>query len=288
MVRLLKQFLSSEKGQALPIVLAVLAIGGLTIAASLNYATTSLKGGRIIQEDTKGVYAAGAGVEHALWSLGSGEEPLTQLPQNINQMAVGIETLDEGIFTLYCGELMGLDPPPPHYDWLGVDGEVVCDEGTTCNYTITATWQCPKPDQKRKLIEIGAVLPMGYDCDDGSAASFDGNLSNDEPTSTGNTSGGARWLKWLWDEGEGPEITSANATQTQRFRITGTGSPEGDYTWLKAQSGDVGIVGEITGTRYRITATATRPEGGRTTAEIVAGIMIVGGDIHILSWQITK
>ena len=53
MVRLLKQLLSSEKGQALAIVLGLLAIGGLTIAVSLNYATTSLKGSGIVEENMK-------------------------------------------------------------------------------------------------------------------------------------------------------------------------------------------------------------------------------------------
>jgi len=45
-------------------------------------------------------------------------------------------------------------------------------------------------------------------------------------------------------------------------------------------------VGEITGTSYRITATATRPEDGETTARIVAEAMIEGGTTYIFSWQI--
>ena len=75
MVRLLQQFLSGEKGQALPIVLGLLAIGGLTIAMSLNYATTSLNGARILGENMNGVYAADAGVEDALWCLENGASP---------------------------------------------------------------------------------------------------------------------------------------------------------------------------------------------------------------------
>ena len=100
MVRLLKQLLSSEKGQALPIVLCVLALGGLTIAVSLNYASTSLNSSRILQEKMKGLYAAGAGVEDALWSLGYSISPPTQLPEDINQMEVEIQTEDKGTYTL--------------------------------------------------------------------------------------------------------------------------------------------------------------------------------------------
>ena len=53
MVILLKQFLSGQKGQALAIVLCLLAIGGLTITVSVNYASTNLKGSRIIEEKTE-------------------------------------------------------------------------------------------------------------------------------------------------------------------------------------------------------------------------------------------
>ncbi len=286
MVRLLKQLLSNEKGQALPIVLALLAIGGLTIAVNLNYATTSLKGSRIVEEKMAGVYAAGAGVERALWALA--RPPLVvpaQLSENINGMAVGIQKVNKGTFSLYAGEL--LERAGPNVDWLSVDGEVVSDGGTSANYTITVTRQ----DAARgniSLIEVGAALPAGYIYAAGSAASFVGNLSTANPSSNGTTPSGAVWLKWEWQQGKGPEISSANATQYQRFRITGTESLEGDYAWVKAQSQDIGIVSEISGTRYEITATATRPEDGRTTAEIVAAIIMVGQDIQIMSWRITK
>ncbi len=291
-MRLLKRLLSNQKGQALVIVLGLLAIGGLTIAVSLNYATTSLKGSRIIEEKTEGVYAASAGVEYALWSLQEGllsppegETTSNTTPENVNQMAVDIHVENKGAFSLYAGEL--LEEAGVHVDWLTVDGDIVFDEGATCNYTITVTWQ-EAASGTIKLVEVGATLPVGYVYEGGSAASFVGNLSSDNPSSNGTAPGGAQWLKWEWKPGKGPEISADNATQTQGFRITGTGSVEGDYAWVQAQSQDVGTVGEITGTRYRITATATRPEDGRTTAEIVAAIIIVGGDIQIMSWQITK
>ena len=55
-----------------------------------------------------------------------------------------------------------------------------------------------------------------------------------------------------------------------------------------ANRNDIGVVGEITGTSYKITATATRPGDGRATAKIVADIMIEAGTIHIASWQISN
>ncbi len=284
MVRLLKQFLSSEKGQALPIVLGMLAIGGLTIAGSLNYATTTLNGSRILEEGTKGIYATGAGVEHALWSLGNGISPSTQLTENINQMEVNIQTEEKGTYTLYLGELI---EPGVHCDYLDVDGDMVWDEvAQAYKYTITVTWQADPGEPSIKLLEVGARIPVGYSYQAGSAASFAENLSTDEPAE--NLDGhGAYLLNWVLGTPR-PEISEDEPVKTQTSYITGTGSQEGHYAWVVASREDVGAVGEITGTSYRITATATRPEDGRTTAKIVAEVMIGGGITYIVSWQISN
>jgi hypothetical protein len=50
---------------------------------------------------------------------------------------------------------------------------------------------------------------------------------------------------------------------------------------------DVGAVSEITGTSYKITATATRPVDDRTTAKIVADT-IRGEMTYIVSWQVLR
>jgi len=84
--------ISGENGQALLAVLALLVLGGLAIVPSLNYATTSLNAGRIIGEGVKGGYAADAGVEDALWSLGNSTSPSQQLSEKVNKMEVTIQT----------------------------------------------------------------------------------------------------------------------------------------------------------------------------------------------------
>ena len=290
MVRLLPQLLSSQKGQALIIVLGLLAIGGLTVAVSLNYATTSLKGSRIVEENTKGIYAADAGVEYALWSLqegllspSEGETTSNAAPENINQMAVDIQIENEGTFTLTTGELSGA--VGSQYQRLDVDGEAEVVGGDTANYTITLT-RMEDFNTEIKLNEVGATLPPGYEYVPDSTS---GNLSSSNPSSSGTTLDGAQWLKWEWSAPNRPEIPKGEPmTVTHSFLITGTEDLEGDYAWAWSQTGGIGLVGEITGTRYRITATATRPEDGRTTAEIESTIIIVGGDMEIMSWQITK
>ena len=282
MLRLLQKILSGEKGQALPVVLALLVIGGLTITPSLNYTATSLNSSRIIGESMRGVYAADAGIEDALWSLGNGVTPATQLSENINRMEVTVQTEDKGIYTLYLGELI---QPGEHSEYLDVDGEMVWDgDAEAYKYTVTVTWQPESGLSTIHLEGVGARIPVGYIYQPGSAALFAQNLSTDEPDETIDTHG-AYLLNWEF-EPPYPEISEGNPAQTQTFYITGGGDLEGHYGWVVANREDIGAVGEITGTSYKITATATRPEDGETTAKIVAEVMMEDGKTYIFSWRI--
>ena len=282
MLKSLKQIISGEKGQALPAVLALLVIGGLVIAPSLSHTATSLNSSRIIGESMNGIYAADAGVEDALWSLGNGVSPATQLPENINNMPVTIQTEEKGTYTLYLGELI---QPGEHSEYLDIDGELVWDDGAEAyKYTITVTW-LPNPGAPViHLTGVGARLPPGYSYQAGSAALFAENLSTDEPNETVDEVG-AYLLNWEF-ETPLPSVSGGDPVQTQTFYITGEGSQEGHYAWVVASRSDIGAVGEITGTSYRITAAASRPGGGETTARIVADVMIGDGTTYILSWQI--
>ena len=104
MRKVLKQIIGDEKGQALPIVLALLVLGGLTITPTLNYATTILNSSQIVEKGVKGIYAADAGVEDALWCLENSILPPQELLGSINQMEVAIQTEETGTYTLYFGE----------------------------------------------------------------------------------------------------------------------------------------------------------------------------------------
>ena len=193
MIRLLKQIVSSEKGQALPIVLGLLVLGGLTIASSLGYTATNLKSSRLLEEDVRGIYAADAGMEDALWSLTNGSLPSVYVPELINKMMVFIQTEEKGTYTLYLGELI---EPGEHSDYLEVDGDIVWDEEAEAyKYTITVTWQPESGIPVIHLEEIGARLPLDYSYQPWSAASFEENLSTDEPDETLDALG-AYLLNW--------------------------------------------------------------------------------------------
>jgi len=284
MIRLLKQIVSSEKGQALPIVLGLLVLGGLTIASSLGYTATNLKSSRLLEEDVRGIYAADAGMEDALWSLTNGSLPSVYVPELINKMMVFIQTEEKGTYTLYLGELI---EPGEHSDYLEVDGDIVWDEEAEAyKYTITVTWQPDSGTPVIHLEEIGARLPLDYSYQPWSAASFEENLSTDEPDETLDALG-AYLLNWELGT-PSPSVSENETVQTQIFYITGEGSQNGNYAWAVANRDDIGAAGEITGTSYKITTTAKRPENGETTAKIVADVMIEEGTAHILAWQISN
>lgn len=117
-MELLLRIIKNQGGQALPMVLILLVLGGLLIVPMLSFMTTNLNANRIIESKTEGIYAADAGIQDALWKLGNGVEPfpgsdtsynLTEdgvNPVLINGMTVTIEkvALDEvaggGLYTV--------------------------------------------------------------------------------------------------------------------------------------------------------------------------------------------
>ncbi|MFC1847626.1 hypothetical protein ACFLW5_02300 [Chloroflexota bacterium] len=275
MIKFLKRLLHSEKGQAMPLVLAVLAVGGLTVAASLNYTATSLNRGEITSEAVSGVYAASAGIEYNLWALGNSVPMATQLLENINQTAVSMQNEDKGAYTLYLGELI---EPGAHSEYLDISGDIAWDEvAQAYKYTITVTLQ---HDSTIHLEEIGVKLPTGYSYQLNSAAAFVENLSTEEPDTVG-----AYLLNW----GLGlpyPSVSVAEPVQTQIFYIEGVGVPEDYYVWVVANREDIGAVDEIAGNYYRITSTAQDPVTGKNTATIMVDVLMESGTAHIASWRI--
>ena len=285
MVKLWQQIAKGEKGQALPIVLILLLVGVTLIAPTLDYASTNLNAGRAVKQNVRGVYAADAAVEHVLWCLRNSQEPSEQLPESVNQMQVAIETENRGTYTMAYQSMMVEVSESEHFGWLTVDGEITwVGPAQAYKYTITVTRQ-PDADGNIKLDEVGVRLPLGYSYEPGSAAGFEDNLSADEPEDTLDGAG-AHMLNWEFPTPL-PVVTEAVPEAVQEFYITGEGDQVGDYAWVVAARDDVGTVGEFTGTLYRITATATRPEGGEVTAQLMADAILdeETAETRIIYWQ---
>jgi len=102
MKKILNESGRNEKGQALVIVLGLLAIGGLTIAPLLNYMSTGLKAGQLYEKQMVEFYSADAGVELALWNLKNfelevpegGQSALEQFTMNAKTVDVTVDNID--------------------------------------------------------------------------------------------------------------------------------------------------------------------------------------------------
>ena len=91
---------NGEKGQALPIVLILVAFGGLVMTPFLGQASSSLIGSRIYGTAISQQYSGDAGVEHAIWDLtyddladqvpSPGDSTSYQLGEAINGIAANI------------------------------------------------------------------------------------------------------------------------------------------------------------------------------------------------------
>ncbi|MDO8567957.1 MAG: hypothetical protein Q7R57_04495 [Dehalococcoidales bacterium] len=272
MISRLRQLLKDNSGQAMIAALACLALGGLIIAPVINYTGTTVHSISLKGKDMRGLYAADAGIENALWSLKRGVEPATSLSQNPNGMQVTINTINRGAYTLIAGEWESTNS---HSTWLTIITSMVWDAGHGAyKYSVNATYS---GSGNCKLIEIGARLPVGYSYEAGSASLFGTNLSTGIPNDDidGN---GAHLISWDFPQ------TAINPTGTQTFYVTGSGTIEHDYGWAEATRDDVGEVSQLTGTFYVITATARKD--GVIAGKIEANVMKSGSDVTITSYRV--
>ena len=99
MKRILNRLITGEEGQALPVVLILLVLGGLTIAPLMTHMTTGLNATRIHEEKAVEQYSGDSAIEHATWRLlydsefvgrMKPESPSTTYSININGMDVPI------------------------------------------------------------------------------------------------------------------------------------------------------------------------------------------------------
>lgn len=284
-MKLFKRLKVNQQGQALPIVLCLLAVGGLTIAASLNFSTNTLNGTGIVKQNFDGIYAAGAGIEYNLWAVKTGNATVTQLPQQVNNLAVNISTYVSSTFsTLYINNLT---PGGVHSESYHVTVNITAAGGNTYNVTINVTTD-DDAKNNAKFAELGTVLPLGYTYVNNSASvNPSGNITPSNPALTGYDSQGGQWVKWTWSGGTGPSLVK-NQVYTEKFQITGTGGTDGAYAWIIGNSADIGVVGQISGMPTTINATAIRTRDGKIIARIYAHALVGSGGVYILSWRVTN
>jgi hypothetical protein len=101
-MKLLKRMLKKEAGQALPMTLILLVLGGLLVVPTLAFMSTNLTANRTVDQSNLRLYAADAGVEEILWNIkynesftlpADGDEwpPSGPLTLNIDDRTVEVE-----------------------------------------------------------------------------------------------------------------------------------------------------------------------------------------------------
>jgi hypothetical protein len=215
MKRSLKRVLRGEKGSVLSLALGAILIGGLWALPAIRYADANLTQHQVIDRTVKGTYAAEAGLENVLWYLRNGLTPPAD-PITVNGMEVTTTYQGNGGYTLYLGEMIGTTHP----EWINLTASIVPDGAPDVYlFTITVTWQPGSGAPTIHLEEIGTKLPPGYTYVPGSADTFPGNLSDDEPDITEDD-------EWLvvdrQDIGLIGDITGSLYVITSTARLPGT------------------------------------------------------------------
>jgi hypothetical protein len=109
---------NGEKGQALLIVLALVAFGGLVISPFLGQAGSSLTGSRLYADAISQQYSSDAGVEHAIWGLRFGSLD-NDIPETGNTTTYQLGETING----YTPEITATNMGSSVYDIVSVAGD---------------------------------------------------------------------------------------------------------------------------------------------------------------------
>lgn len=228
-MKLLKKIIKGESGQALPIVLILLVLGGLLIAPVLGYASTTLKVGQMHEQKMAELYAADAGIEDAVHKIVTDDASLEDLemgesynypPESlpmINNLQLDSITVTK-LALVYS--ILGEDEyktGQPHSGWIqpGMPYEVNRTEDYveyTCHITIVYDGV-----GTRQLSGIGAffspfpgsedLIDCPYDVTPSGVITLD-NLTSNSPEVKPTAGGWA--VVWRWEKNQGPMFDTTN------------------------------------------------------------------------------
>ncbi len=274
MKKWLSEIRKGEKGVTLPIVLVMLALGGLLIVPTLNYAATSLKAGEIVEENVEGLYAADAGVEDAFWKLLNDKPvsfPYSYQLTDVNGLTVDV-VINE-ITTLFGEEL---EPMGEHTDWMIITKTITYNAGIY-DYTLSIT---NNGSGNMKVEKILLDFPAG--------------LEYEGPTTGGITTAGPSpingdayvGITLTWNIPNPYPTINTGQTKNHNFRLSGPPDVEGieGHGYVQATREDVGTVWDGDYHPYTITAEA-KDATSTVVSSIRAGVW-QSTDIYISFWQV--
>jgi len=180
MKKILNKLIRNAEGQALPMVLILMAVGGLIIAPLLSYTSSGLKTGQVYEEISDEFYAADGGVEDGLWQikydnledLFSSYEvyDYTTTYEYPDTYPVEINDIDVDVSITNVWIPLGLDPPesPGYAKQLIGAGKLIIADNVSAELTQQIKIYYYKEDSDAPLVinKIGIWLPPGFSYDE--------------------------------------------------------------------------------------------------------------------------
>ncbi len=304
----------AEKGQMLPGVLVLLVVGSLLLVPALGYLSTNLKTETVLEENVKGLYAANAGIEHALyrvnteWADWASLDSTWTIDDNLVENGMNVNVKATIPATFLGAEIQSKSPNPPdiHTDWLSVTSVVTNQTYSPGVWLYTLTFTL----KNLASMNIG-IVKMSLGFDEGVSYRLNSTSCDSQPAYSDNpspTRGGGEPLLLVWSKGGGskkifdvPKDTSVNFT----FQVFG---PEPDsqfpggimyYDAVTPESASMGtLIGNSQFSYFLLTSTANAVSDNEQQARISTYIMtenlvnssgtIIGVNrIHVMDWSLT-
>ena len=278
MKKIWSELIRNEKGQALPLVLMLLVVGGFTIGAVLTYVSTGLNVGQIQEERLAELYAADAGIEDGLWRIQNDEVLLDPydyeaeftytLPVGINEKEVVVNVTPIWLLDSLESDKNGTMP----HQQLVVAGQVIDEEDG--EYQVKLTYDGSKGNLK--VERVGVWLPTSFNY----VADSTSGITTENPTSIFEWRGG-KALAWDFQPAVNFEALPASSEPTPpggfipatefpikrilTFSFSPAGHPEGSFSWIRTNRSDIYLSWDTSCKIYKVTATATDAATGKRT-----------------------
>ena len=268
-----------QDGMALPAVLAMFAIGSLMIVPSISFVATNLKAGSIAEREFKGILAADAGAEDALWKLRN--DTPTSFPYqyqivDVNGLSVNvtIDSIDE-----VAGEEVG--ETGHHEDWLIIERVITFDAGIY-SYAMSVS---NNGSGNFKVVKILIDFPPGVEYVSASTSSNITNPANSDPAVSGAPTTG---ITLLWENSPTLPRINPDETEYHYFDLSGPAGIEDieGHGFVEVNRDDIGTVRDSDSVPYSIIARAIDVSGA-VVATIRVGIW-AGSQLDISYWQIVR
>jgi hypothetical protein len=302
--------LQNEAGQALAMALILMLLGGFLVVPLLDLTTTNLNATRVIDEKTRELYAADAGVEHALWHLQSEDRlsiinpddtwpmPPYNLGENINSKDVQV-TIDHAWL---LGGLLNLpesEPPENPPDVVGINannhwtvlGALNIDVQPRKNYIVDIS---TSETGTAFVDHIGVWLPQGYSYVTNSVkingVAIGGLVKNPDPPLPFRGGNVLIWDYWSATTFKSlsdisPPPPGGGVTPSQKFppsvrlsfdyAVTPFKEARGFFPWINLATGNR-IAWDADAGFYHVASVGTTPETGTNTtveAYVPKGVM---------------